>query len=228
MAEADIIPLFESTAELPRGPHGLSRAEVAESQRGRLLSAITELVAERGYAKVTVAELVARAGVSRAAFYGQFADKEECLLAAYDMFVELVATEVTAAARPDRGWFGSLRSMLAAFLALLERHPAAARTFYVEIDAAGSTARTKRRAQSHAFAALLADQHARLRATDPSLGELPPAGYLAIALAIRGLVTDALLDIDDTSIQELREPIMVLLGALFGGAAGAERTVSAD
>ena len=70
--------------QLPRGPHRLAREEVLASQRGRMLAAIAEAVAEKGYAATTVADVVGRAGVSRKTFYEHFADKEECFLAAWD------------------------------------------------------------------------------------------------------------------------------------------------
>ena len=73
-------------APLPRGPHRLARSEVAASQRGRLMTAMAELMADGGYGAVTIGELARRAGVSRSAFYENFADKETCLLAAYDRF----------------------------------------------------------------------------------------------------------------------------------------------
>src|SRR2546430_4460155 len=77
---------------LPRGPHGLSREEVELSQRARLLQAATEAVAEQGYVNTTVADILARAGVSRATFYQLFSDKEDCFNAAYRESAELVAT----------------------------------------------------------------------------------------------------------------------------------------
>src|SRR6478752_2700016 len=80
---------------LPRGPHGLSREEVELSQRARLLQATTEAVAAQGYVKTTVADIIARAGVSRATFYQLFRDKEDCFLAAYKNNADFVAAVMT-------------------------------------------------------------------------------------------------------------------------------------
>src|SRR5439155_6906652 len=77
---------------LPRGPHGLSREEVELSQRARLLHAATQAVAEQGYVKTTVADILRRAGVSRATFYQLFSDKEDCFQAALKANAEFVAT----------------------------------------------------------------------------------------------------------------------------------------
>jgi AcrR family transcriptional regulator len=63
------------------------------SQRERLISGMVAAAARHGYAKASVARVIAQAGVSRATFYEQFADREECFLAAYR----------DVAARADRG-----------------------------------------------------------------------------------------------------------------------------
>ena len=71
---------------LPRGPHRLAREVVEASQRGRLLDAMARVVAEKGYGAASVADVIARAGVSRQTFYVHFRDKLDCFLAAYDTF----------------------------------------------------------------------------------------------------------------------------------------------
>src|SRR3954454_10930364 len=69
---------------LPRGRHAAPRAVVAESQRERMLVAMADATASKGYGNVAVADVIERAGVSRRSFYEHFANKEECFLAAYD------------------------------------------------------------------------------------------------------------------------------------------------
>lgn len=68
---------------LPRGQHRLDREVVLASQRGRLLDAFVEEVAEKGYEAVTIADIVARAGTAKRTFYENFADKRECHLQAF-------------------------------------------------------------------------------------------------------------------------------------------------
>src|SRR5258706_9322051 len=68
---------FESAlpSRLPSGRHGLTREAVVASQRGRLVDAMAQVVAEKGYPAATVADVGERAGGSRRTFYEQFADK---------------------------------------------------------------------------------------------------------------------------------------------------------
>src|SRR5213592_2737079 len=77
----------KSAAIFPRLPPGrgaMSPEEVARHQRGRLQAAMVEAVKLHGYADTTLRELLALAGVSKAAFYQHFADKQDCFLATFD------------------------------------------------------------------------------------------------------------------------------------------------
>src|SRR2546430_485761 len=78
----------------------------AASQRGRLVEAMAQVVAEKGYPATTVADVVERAGVSRRTFYEQFADKEACFLAAYDVGLSAVLGRIREAVevRLHAGW----------------------------------------------------------------------------------------------------------------------------
>ncbi|HEV7687975.1 MAG TPA: helix-turn-helix domain-containing protein, partial [Acidimicrobiia bacterium] len=99
-------PAFQSnpSSRLPSGRHGLTREAVVASQRGRLVDAMAQIVAEKGYPATTVADVVERAGVSRRTFYEQFADKEACFLAAYDVGLTVVLSRIREAVEgvPER------------------------------------------------------------------------------------------------------------------------------
>src|SRR2546421_12380551 len=75
------------------------RAASAEWQRARMYHAIVRAVSEKGYAKVTVADVVALAGVSRRTFYEHFKDVEDCFVEAYEAATGAVLAEVEAAVR---------------------------------------------------------------------------------------------------------------------------------
>jgi AcrR family transcriptional regulator len=69
---------------LPGGHHGLSRDQVSESQRERLLAAIAHEVADRGYRATTITGIVKLASVSTRDFYEHFESKEACFIAAFE------------------------------------------------------------------------------------------------------------------------------------------------
>ncbi len=70
-----------------------------ESQRERLLAAMAQEVAQRGYRAATITEVVRLASVSTRDFYEHFQGKEHCFLAAFDAvrdhLEELIAAAVT-------------------------------------------------------------------------------------------------------------------------------------
>jgi TetR/AcrR family transcriptional regulator len=80
-ASPRIAPIYK---RLPHGPHRLDRNEVIKHQRARIYGAMVEAVAERGYERTSVKQIIGLAGVSRRSFYEQFANKEECFFAAFD------------------------------------------------------------------------------------------------------------------------------------------------
>jgi AcrR family transcriptional regulator len=73
-----------SPRRLPPGPHGIPPELVERNQRERLVAAMAEVSAERGYVEASVAEVAKHAGVSTATFYRQFKDKRECMLVSFE------------------------------------------------------------------------------------------------------------------------------------------------
>src|SRR4051794_9184420 len=178
------------TPALPRGRHAAPREVVAASQRGRMLAAMAEAVGEKGYGPVAVADVIARAGVSRKTFYEHFDNKEECFLAAYDAGVEVMldAIDEAIAAGSPGGPDTIARAGTARYLETLAANPAFARTFLIEVLAAGPRA-LERRARVHArFAEQLAAIH---RAASGGRRAGPPApGFPAGVGAMPELVPD--------------------------------------
>src|SRR6266446_10360689 len=84
---------------LPSGYTGLPRELVEASQRQRLLHGVTVTVAEKGFGTVTVAEITARAGVSKRTFYEHFPDKLACFLAAHELGCQAMLDAATNASR---------------------------------------------------------------------------------------------------------------------------------
>ncbi len=83
---------------LPPGSHGIPADVVARNQRERLVAAMAEVCAERGYAEASVAEVAKQAGVSSLTFYKQFAGKRDCMLAAHRQLLGRLLEEVDRAA----------------------------------------------------------------------------------------------------------------------------------
>jgi AcrR family transcriptional regulator len=135
--------------KLTGGPHGIPRAVVHEVQRGRLLDALAEVMAEEGYLNTTVHKILKRAGISRRTFYEIFTDKEDCFLVAYQEAADHVIVLVQRACRLGGTPEMRVENGLRVIFEFAEREPHVARMFVVEVMAAGAKAR-KRRAETMA------------------------------------------------------------------------------
>jgi AcrR family transcriptional regulator len=213
--------IFGPLAVLPRGPHRLTRAEVADSQRARLMAAAAELLGEKGYASTTITEIARRANVSPNQFYGHFRDKEDCVLAAYDVFIEALMTRMASELAPTNDWGQFVLAAIHGYFASIEEEPTIARAFLIEMDAAGPIARSRRHAALAAIAAQFKQQHAEIRRQDPSLGPLPDAVYLGLVYAVRDLVCDALEGSPPTPLHDLESDVLYWITAMIEGAASA-------
>jgi AcrR family transcriptional regulator len=201
----------EGKPGLPRGRNSLPAPDVSASQIERLRRAVIAAVAETGYPAVTIADIVRRARVSRAAFYAHFADKEACFLAATREGGRLLAGQVVDATRalPEgTPAEDTLRAACRAFLGFLAGEPAFARVFYVEMSAAGPRAVERFQVAGQHYAAMTAKWHRRARTRHPEWPAVPDEAYLGLAGAVGELVrawvrndqTDALPKLEDTLV----------------------------
>jgi AcrR family transcriptional regulator len=144
--------------QLPRGRHSLTREQVESSQRERLLVAMCDAVAARGYVATSVADVIARARVSRETFYRYFADKQDCFHAAHDRGVETLLNEMSEALAPGAELtpLERLDRATERYLNVLAEHPAIARTFLVEVYAAGPAALRRRTEVQDGFVDVIA------------------------------------------------------------------------
>jgi AcrR family transcriptional regulator len=144
-----------ATARLPRGPHTLTREEVAANQQARIMSAMIELVGEQGYGPTTVAQVTARAGVSRKAFYEHFANKEECFLATYDTIVAEGFERVADAAGEAGGLEEELGFGLGVLFQRANESPGVERLVLMEIAAVGRAGIDRREQLISAYEGML-------------------------------------------------------------------------
>jgi AcrR family transcriptional regulator len=139
-------------------------------RRGRILRALAECMAEKGYQATTIAD-IARAGrVSKTVVYAHFRDKEHCLLELYTRSTDHVLATVRGAQdearRAGLPWRDRLRTVIGAYLTALSAGPEVAWAALVEVQAAGRPALALRRVVIDryvdlitAFAAELAAEH---------------------------------------------------------------------
>ena len=192
---------------LPPGRHGLSRELVVKSQRDRLLKAMADAVAEKGYAGIAVADVLKRARVSRQTFYEMFSSKEDCFLATFDCAAAILLGRLTSmadeSAEPPAEGDGFER-LVEAYLDGLASEPAYARIFLVESQSVGKEAMRRRAAIQDRFTDALAGL----------LGADDPHERFACEILVAGvgaMVTNRLALGQHETLHELRDPIVDLV-----------------
>jgi AcrR family transcriptional regulator len=122
----------------------VSRPATKGTQRERLIDAIVELAGQFGYQGLSIAQISARAGVSSATFYEQFADREECLLAAYRAVTERTLERMANSLQQGE-WSSAARPAFAEVIHSVQADPDGGRVMFVEAAAGGPRLREEAR-----------------------------------------------------------------------------------
>ncbi len=134
----------------------LPRQFVAVHKQRRMIAAVAELSADRGYEATKIADIVSRAGVARKTLYDNFDGKEDLFLSAFDSFsVEAQAAVRDACEGAGEDWRQRVEAGLAALLRFLAAEPAAARMCLVEALSATPRSAASYDAALDAFVQLL-------------------------------------------------------------------------
>jgi AcrR family transcriptional regulator len=145
----------------------LPREFVRSHKRRRMMDAMAELSAERGYEATKIADIVRRAAVARKTLYDTFDGKEDLFLSAVEASLSEMKTVVAeACAGSDGPWEERVEAGLAALLHYLVERPAAARMCVVEAISATPSAAAR-------YDAALGDFVAQLRQDAPTGTGLP-------------------------------------------------------
>ncbi|MBA3807377.1 MAG: TetR/AcrR family transcriptional regulator [Solirubrobacterales bacterium] len=114
-----------------------------------------EAVGEKGYLAMTVADVIAVAGVSRKAFYEHFPNKQDCFLTAFDTVITSGLVEAANAYRRT----GSLHNGVVAAITVLFEHaamnPLAVRLVMIEVSAVGPEGIARREQHMSAYEEIL-------------------------------------------------------------------------
>ena len=174
-----------------RGRHAPPPEVRLPLQRERLLRAAAVEFAGQGYAGASSESISRRAGMSKATFYEHFANKEECMLALFDLGAQVIqaAMAQAAASAPTGDARQRLRAGTRAFLGALADHPEFAQTLLVEIIGAGPRATQRRDQVLQAFADVLDAENAAAFRRGLSPRFASPLDTFAVVGAITELVS---------------------------------------
>ena len=213
------------------------RDRVLEVQRLRIVRAMCELVREGDAQRVTIADVVARSGVSRRTFYEIFEDRDACLAGAFDHAFASATEAVVPAYRaaqtagaspaangsagganglrrrsPAAAWAAHMRAGLCAFLEFLDREPALGTLCVVDALAAGAEVLAWR---SQLIGALAREIEMGARSSRRP-GRRTGAAARSDRLAAEGVVGAVLAVIHERLLDPQHEPLVGLLNPLMG------------
>jgi AcrR family transcriptional regulator len=147
----------------------------------RALRALAALVAEQGYGKTTVEQIVGRAAMSPTTFYANFAGKEDALMAAIDGAGAQVAAAVIPPFRRSSDWPRAVRAAYGTFFNFLASRPALARMLIVSVHEAGPAAVRRRDEALRPLQAILAEGRLRAPGVPAIAGEAISGAVISLA-----------------------------------------------
>jgi AcrR family transcriptional regulator len=196
------------------------RMQSSDLQRMRILSSIVAVASDQGAQSVTVARVVAHAGVSRKTFYDFFDDTGDCLRAALERIVAVIAQRAGEAHDAERAWADRIRGSLLAILEFFDEEPALARLCVIDSAAFGPAVLARREELLDRLAAAV-DEGREVARAEP----LPLAAQ-AVVGGVFAVTHARLLKADRTALVELLGPLMSFIVLPYLGAAAARRELS--
>jgi len=159
--------------------------------RPRLLAALEQSIAERGYRDTTITDIVRIARASRRTFYKVFSTKDEALIALAKQLDEELIAAMRAAVDEHTDWRDQVDRAVRLFFDFVSRHPAAYRCIVRELPYLGEFAADFMEASNNAFVEVIRE----LTDNEEFRGSgLEPASR-PIALMIQGGINGLLADL---------------------------------
>ncbi len=169
---------------LPPGRQGLTGEEIAENHRQRILVAVAELAASKGYTATTIADITKRAGVDGRNFYALFVDKQDAFMTLHEFGLQQVLSVTASAFFTGASWPERIWEAVRALTQFLENEPLITYLGFVEAHAVGPAA-SQRVYDSHtAFAIFLQEGYRHLAEGSPPT----PVALEAIVTALFEIV----------------------------------------
>jgi len=205
---------------LPSGYTGLPRQLVEASQRQRLLHGVTMAVADKGFGPATITDITMRAGVSKKTFYEYHPDKLSCFLAAYDhgraALLQVVIEASRAAAGEGLTAVEQLRHATRAYLAFVVAEEPYARTFFLEILAAGPDAVARHQDCRAGFTTSLRGWHDGARRAHPDWPAVGDVAYEAATGAAHELTLSRVAGGRTAEVLALEDDLLDVQLAILG------------
>jgi AcrR family transcriptional regulator len=155
--------------------------------RQRLFDALEASIAEDGYSRTTIADVVRRARTSRRTFYEHFASKEECFIALLTEANVDQIRRITAAVEPSAPWQDQARQAIEAWVASIEARPTLMLSWIRDVPALGAIARQLQRDAMGNFVAMVQGMVASEGFSAAGIGQVPQTRIIMLLGGLREL-----------------------------------------
>jgi AcrR family transcriptional regulator len=209
--------LFLRSVRVPQDWDDVSET-TSSITRARIFEAMAGAVSERGYAAVTVKDVVSTGRISRRTFYEHFQDKEQCFLETYRTGCENGIAQIDASLREleDPDWRTRLSVSLDCYLGILAAEPHFARVLLIDVLGAGPEALAARERVLSGYVEHYRGLGERARAEEPDLPAVPDAFLRGLVGGIAELSQQCLLE---SPAEEVSDNLRALHPTLFSFAA---------
>ncbi len=171
--------------------------------RRRLLDAMIETVARRGYDRTTISRVLCGADLQEAVFTEHFHDKHDCFSQATDDLIGRVELAALEQFHSDAPWQEQVRAGLESLLWALARHPDAARVAFVEMLSAGPASCERQHSALALFASLI--EQGRAQCSDGA--HLPAQTSEAIVGGIASILHRRVLQANTAELPSLHDDL---------------------
>jgi AcrR family transcriptional regulator len=194
-------------------PHAPTLSLVSSPKRQQILQGMLEAVGRDGYDSTSVRTVLDHTGAYRQAFYDNFADKDDCYLAAFDLGVARLEALLVAAAASKESWLEQLRAGLGALLDFLDTEPDVGRALIVEVHAAGEEGMRRRTDAMRRIAEFVDRGRDEAGAETP-----PPIAAEGIVAGIHAVIHARLSTKEDDGYRDLLPDFMYFAAMPYFGA----------
>jgi AcrR family transcriptional regulator len=209
-------------APLPRGRPYLSPEAVREHQRDRIVAAVAQVMAERGYAALTVGSIIEVARISRTTFYNHFPNKREAVLGAHRLIAERFVSQLAGACEGLESWPEKVMAGIDATFEFVARDPRQALLIAPPFIAADPAVEHRIGETRERLAALLAEGRRHM----PEGESLPAVTEQGLVGALIAILAGRVAERDFGEATELRGELVQLTLTPYMGAAEAAKAVA--
>jgi AcrR family transcriptional regulator len=191
--------------------------------RERLTDAVTRAGAECGYRAVDIQRIARYGGLSVDEFHRHFGSKDQCLLAAFDRFLERMYEHIDEACELAEDWPEKVKVTIRSAFEFVSELEAAARLFAVDAVRIGEAALERKSSSIESAARRL--KHGRL--IYPESAALPDATERTLVAGVVTLASTRLLHEDGRTLPALSGEVTEMILTPYLGASRAREIAAA-